>query len=83
MRCDVHKKEFKDMIKREYQMSYRETVLMAIKESGIVKSDDYLNESVDKRNKKIEGDLEEFIYVTYLVNLLLLKIRTKLYKLNN
>ena len=57
--------------------------MIAIKESGKVKSDEYLNELVDKRSKKIEGELEEFIYVTYLINLLLLKIRNLLYKQND
>ena len=80
MKGGVDKQEFKDMIRKEYQVSYRESVLMQIKKDGKVKSDEYLNELTDKRSKKIEADLTEFIYVTYLVNLLLVKIRTSLYK---
>ena len=79
MNGGVDKEEFKDMIRKEYQVSYRETVLMGIKESGKVKDDEFLNELADKRSKKIEANLTEFIYVTYLVNLLLSRIRTKLY----
>ena len=79
MQSGIDKDEFKDMTRKEYQMSYRETVL-AIKASGKVKSDEHLNELVDKSSKKIETDLEEFIHVTYLVNLVLLKIRKRLYK---
>ena len=80
MKGGVDKEEFKDMIRKEYQVSYRENVLLKIKESGKVKCDEYLNELTDKRSKKIEADLTEFIYVTYLVNLLLSRIRTILYK---
>ena len=79
MKGGLNKAEFQSMIRKEYQMSYRETVLMAIKDLGKVKDDEYLNELVDKRSKKIEAELTEYIHVTYLVNLLLNKIRGILY----
>ena len=80
MNGGVDKEEFKKMIRKEYQMSFRETVLTTLKEQGKVKDDEYLNKLVDDRSKKIEAELEEFIHVTYLVNLMLSKIRTSLYR---
>ena len=79
MNGGVDKTKFKSMIGREYQMSYRETILMEIKDLGKVKDEEYLSELVEKRSKKIEAELEEYIHVTYLINLLLSRIRTILY----
>ena len=64
MNGGVDKAEFKNMIHKEYQVSYRETILMKIKGEGQVKDGEYLNKLVDDCSKKIVVDLEEFITVT-------------------
>ena len=80
MNGGVDKIEFKKMIRKEYQTSFRETVLTTLKDQGKVRNDEFLNKLMDDRSEKIEAELEEFIHVTYLVNLLLSKIRTTLYR---
>ena len=83
MNGGVDKEEFKNMIKKEYQMSFRETVLNTIKEQGKVKNNEFLNKVVDNRSLTIQLELENFIYETYLINLLLAKVRTALYQSSN
>ena len=46
MNGGVDKAEFKNMIRKEYQMSFRETVLMGIKELGKVKNEECLMKEV-------------------------------------
>ena len=51
MNGGVDKDEFKKMIRKEYQMAFRETVLTTLKEQGKVKDDEYLNKLVDEVKK--------------------------------